>query len=74
MEMTYWTTLVESKECRKAPFKCPKSEYEKLFEADVTLKNVNVNSWAAVYDGTTKKDSLEIRFAFDQYQAGNSDF
>ena len=74
MDMTYWTTLVEPKECRKAPFKCSKDKYEKLFEADVTLKNINVKDWVAVYDETKKINSLEIRFAFDQYQAGNSDF
>ena len=61
MEMTYWTTLKETKECVLDPYDCNLDEYDTYFEGDLKLKNVDTNGWSN--DGS---DNIQIYLAFDQ--------
>ena len=72
MEITFWSSRIETKECVKDPFGCQMNEYDKYFEADLQLNNVDVSDWNDVWTeeaGTT----VELRFAFNQYQNVDSD-
>ena len=60
MEMTYWTTLKETKECVLDPYDCNLDEYDTYFEGDLKLKNVDTNGWSN--DGS---DNIQIYLAFD---------
>jgi hypothetical protein len=50
MEMKYWTTLKETKECVLDPYDCTLDEYDTYFEADITLKNVDTLAWVDKQD------------------------
>ena len=61
MKLTYWTSLYETKECLKSPFKCDISEYQKYFIGEIEFKNVDVSKWI------NNRDTLEIRLAMNQH-------
>ena len=60
MRLTYWTTIEEPIDCIKSPFQCPISAYNKIFNAELELDNVDVKLWQ---DG---RQSLELRLGFNQ--------
>jgi len=66
MDITYWTSLIETKECVKDPLGCITNQYDKYFEADLVLKNVDVSGWNDVWTEATGT-TIELRLAFDQY-------
>ena len=44
--LTYWTQLIESRECIRQPFDCNLSEYEQYLEGEYVLTNVpNMQNW-----------------------------
>ena len=45
MEMKYWTTLKETKDCVLDPYDCTLDEYDTYLEADITLSNVDTTAW-----------------------------
>ena len=40
MDLKYWTTLKETKDCVLDPYDCTLDEYDKYLEAEITLNNV----------------------------------
>ena len=61
MEMKYWSTLKETKECVLDPYECTLDEYDTFLEGDISLKNVDTTAWK-----DDKSDTVQILLAFDQ--------
>lgn len=57
MELTYWTSLREGRDCLKNPYGCKQSDYEKVFNGELSLKNVRIRDW--------NREWLQMRLAFD---------
>ena len=57
MSLTYWTSLVEPRECVKLPFKCDPDEYEQWLTGEITLANVEVEDWVSSWNRTVTRRS-----------------
>ena len=66
MELTYWTSLLEPKECVRDPYRCDHKLYIPRFEGELSLTNVSITGWNDVYNLTTETDKVDMRLAFIQ--------
>ena len=64
MSLTYWTSLKETNDCILDPYECSLDEYEKWFEGELSLENVQTSGWNPIYSNGA--DNLEMRLEFNE--------
>ena len=45
MELTFWTSYVETKECQRYALTCEPEDMDKYLFGNLTIKNVNTKNW-----------------------------
>ena len=57
MELTYWTTLNEPRQCLRNDYPCkPHEQFVPTLNGVLTLKNVNVGNWQDSYNNDQRRD------------------